>query len=178
MVNSSRSFGICAEGTHPGPARRRALAPTIHPRLQASLGGDDGQLIPFFRDLCRGHTSRPARRRALAPTTHPRLQASLGGKRGWWSTHPVLSGFVPGAHIPACSPQGPCTNDTSPPSSKLGRGCIVGAERTGFEPVSRFRRLHAFQACLFNHSSIFPLKGKTKVRKYFHSASFPVQFTR
>ena len=31
------------------------------------------------------------------------------------------------------------------------------AERTGFEPVSRFRRLHAFQACLFNHSSIFPV---------------------
>ena len=30
------------------------------------------------------------------------------------------------------------------------------AERTGFEPVSRFRRLHAFQACLFSHSSIFP----------------------
>ncbi len=35
--------------------------------------------------------------------------------------------------------------------------CISFAERTGFEPVSRFRRLHAFQACLFSHSSIFPL---------------------
>ena len=30
------------------------------------------------------------------------------------------------------------------------------AERTGFEPVIRFRRIHAFQACLFNHSSISP----------------------
>ena len=30
------------------------------------------------------------------------------------------------------------------------------AERGGFEPPKRFRRLHAFQACLFNHSSIFP----------------------
>lgn len=31
------------------------------------------------------------------------------------------------------------------------------AERGGFEPPNRFRRLHAFQACLFSHSSIFPL---------------------
>ena len=30
------------------------------------------------------------------------------------------------------------------------------AERTGFEPVIRFWRIHAFQACLFNHSSTFP----------------------
>ncbi len=34
---------------------------------------------------------------------------------------------------------------------------LAFAERTGFEPVSRFRRLHAFQACLFSHSSIFPM---------------------
>lgn len=33
------------------------------------------------------------------------------------------------------------------------------AERTGFEPVSRFRRLHAFQACLLSHSSISPDKS-------------------
>ena len=30
------------------------------------------------------------------------------------------------------------------------------AERTGFEPANRFCRLHAFQACLFNHSSTSP----------------------
>ena len=30
------------------------------------------------------------------------------------------------------------------------------AERGGFEPPKRFRRLHAFQACLFSHSSISP----------------------
>ncbi len=30
------------------------------------------------------------------------------------------------------------------------------AERTGFEPASQFCRLHAFQACLFNHSSTSP----------------------
>gem|GEM_PF-1240391 len=41
------------------------------------------------------------------------------------------------------------------------------AERTGFEPVKRFGRLHAFQACLFNHSSIFPCFGFQKqVQKY------------
>ena len=30
------------------------------------------------------------------------------------------------------------------------------AEGKGFEPLIRFRRIHAFQACLFNHSSISP----------------------
>ena len=30
------------------------------------------------------------------------------------------------------------------------------AERRGFEPLIRFWRIHAFQACLFNHSSTFP----------------------
>lgn len=34
---------------------------------------------------------------------------------------------------------------------------IEFAERTRFELVSRFRRLHAFQACLLNHSSISPI---------------------
>ena len=34
--------------------------------------------------------------------------------------------------------------------------CKSGAERTGFEPANQFCRLHAFQACLFNHSSTFP----------------------
>ena len=34
------------------------------------------------------------------------------------------------------------------------------AERTGFEPANRFCRLHAFQACLFNHSSTSPLKNR------------------
>src|SRR5690554_6301512 len=31
-----------------------------------------------------------------------------------------------------------------------------GAERAGFEPAIHFRRIHAFQACLFNHSSTSP----------------------
>ena len=31
------------------------------------------------------------------------------------------------------------------------------AERAGFEPAKPFRGLHAFQACLFNHSSISPV---------------------
>ena len=33
---------------------------------------------------------------------------------------------------------------------------LINAERTGFEPANRFCRLHAFQACLFNHSSTSP----------------------
>ena len=30
------------------------------------------------------------------------------------------------------------------------------AERKGFEPLKRFRRLHTFQACAFDHSAISP----------------------
>ena len=32
----------------------------------------------------------------------------------------------------------------------------VSAEKAGFEPAVHFWRTHAFQACLFNHSSISP----------------------
>ena len=45
------------------------------------------------------------------------------------------------------------------------------AEKAGFEPAIRFRRIHAFQACLFNHSSISPYncaqdtKNECKIRK-------------
>ena len=38
---------------------------------------------------------------------------------------------------------------------------LIIAERTGFEPANRFCRLHAFQACLFNHSSTSPVKRNT-----------------
>ena len=36
---------------------------------------------------------------------------------------------------------------------------VLKAEREGFEPSKRFRRLHAFQACLFSHSSISPYES-------------------
>ena len=36
---------------------------------------------------------------------------------------------------------------------------IYFAEGGGFEPPIRFWRIHAFQACLFNHSSISPFRG-------------------
>ena len=39
------------------------------------------------------------------------------------------------------------------------------AERTGFEPVIRFWRIHAFQACLFNHSSTFPYVSGAKIQQ-------------
>ena len=41
----------------------------------------------------------------------------------------------------------------------LSQFCFKGfAEKAGFEPAIRFWRIHAFQACLFNHSSISPSK--------------------
>ena len=33
---------------------------------------------------------------------------------------------------------------------------ILSAERAGFEPAIRFRRIHTFQACSFNHSDTSP----------------------
>ena len=42
---------------------------------------------------------------------------------------------------------------------------VLQAERTRFELVKHFRRLHAFQACLFNHSSTSPIvKSGAKVQ--------------
>ena len=42
------------------------------------------------------------------------------------------------------------------------------AERGGFEPPIPFRGIHAFQACLFNHSSIFP-KASEKLSFVFRT---------
>ena len=41
------------------------------------------------------------------------------------------------------------------------------AEREGFEPAKPFRGLHAFQACLFNHSSISPRSCWNRVQRYW-----------
>ncbi len=40
---------------------------------------------------------------------------------------------------------------------------IFLAERRGFEPRNPFRGLHAFQACQFSHSCIFPYFGGAKI---------------
>ena len=46
--------------------------------------------------------------------------------------------------------------------------CLVSsAERAGFEPAKPFRGLHAFQACLFNHSSISPRSCWNRVQRYW-----------
>ena len=43
----------------------------------------------------------------------------------------------------------------------------IFAERGGFEPPKPFWSLHALQACLFNHSSISPLKSNPRGSIYF-----------
>ena len=49
------------------------------------------------------------------------------------------------------------------------------AERGGFEPPKRFRRLHAFQACLFSHSSISPWRFRgAKVIFLFRIRAIPL----
>lgn len=40
---------------------------------------------------------------------------------------------------------------------------LTTAERRGFEPRKPFRGLHAFQACQFNHSCIFPWLSGAKI---------------
>ena len=59
------------------------------------------------------------------------------------------------------------------------KSCQSLAERRGFEPRKPFWSLHAFQACLFNHSSISPLRSKallsisaTKLLLFFHIRKF------
>ena len=42
--------------------------------------------------------------------------------------------------------------------------CQSLAERRGFEPRKPFWSLHAFQACLFNHSSLDAFKRKSQYR--------------
>ena len=39
------------------------------------------------------------------------------------------------------------------------------AEKAGFEPAIPFRGIHAFQSCLFNHSSISP-SGEIGQQRY------------
>ena len=53
------------------------------------------------------------------------------------------------------------------------------AEGKGFEPLIRFRRIHAFQACLFNHSSISPndFLPKTSVPYEFGNVGLTFQCT-
>ncbi len=48
---------------------------------------------------------------------------------------------------------------------------MIYAEKAGFEPAIRFRRIHAFQACLFNHSSISPKRAQNTKKKPLPSFS-------
>ena len=50
------------------------------------------------------------------------------------------------------------------------------AERAGFEPAIHFWRIHAFQACLFNHSSISPHFRSAKVRHLSDISKFFTNF--
>src|SRR6185312_2761290 len=47
------------------------------------------------------------------------------------------------------------------------------ADKRGFEPLIRYERIHAFQACAFNHSATCParraLSARTKVRYFSRS---------
>ena len=46
------------------------------------------------------------------------------------------------------------------------------AERGGFEPPIPFRGIHAFQACLFNHSSTSPCSGRKSKGSFWNYQMF------
>ena len=50
---------------------------------------------------------------------------------------------------------------------------FFAAERRGFEPRIPFWGIHAFQACLFNHSSTSPFRG-AKVKEVFETTKYLV----
>ena len=60
--------------------------------------------------------------------------------------------------IPHSLPRASCAKIFLPPCLSELRHVVlkIFAERGGFEPPKPFWSLHAFQACLFNHSSISP----------------------
>ena len=74
-------------------------------------------------------------------------------------------GFSPRGFLrnPHKLPLAPCSKLLRPSvsASKLSSPACrkIFAERRGFEPRKPFWSLHAFQACLFNHSSISPLRS-------------------
>ena len=57
---------------------------------------------------------------------------------------------------PACGGALPKARKKQLEQAQLLFSCLL-AERRGFEPLCRFRRQHAFQACLLSHSSISPV---------------------
>ncbi len=44
------------------------------------------------------------------------------------------------------------------------------AERMGFEPMMRFRRIHAFQACAFDHSATSPVSFQAQDESNYQAA--------
>ena len=105
-----------------------------------------------------------------------RCEIKNGVQEGIWSLR---------SHVPFHSPWGPCNvqgmklrfiflYNKSPFEQAQGdslykkpndwrHSAFRFAEREGFEPSIRFWRTHAFQACLFSHSSISPWECKCSV---------------
>ena|GEM_PF-2065632 len=106
--------------------------------------------------------------------------AERGGLSGA-SVHPTSSRFAlrgqPSA-VRICScrsvePRRGCSSAVSPPAKQKSRPCgrlsrLSGGERGIRTPEARFRRLHTFQACSFNHSdtSPDPVAGSPQGRRF------------
>src|SRR3546814_9855919 len=66
------------------------------------------------------------------------------------------------------NPQGHAPNHLSPPHTQnapCGALGVCGGERGIRTPEARFRRLHTFQACSFNHSDTSPLEPEGSFRQ-------------
>gem|GEM_PF-2889867 len=102
--------------------------------------------------------------------TSPRKCTSLSGISSLCSDKSVRESLSPGfAHyvrtsLPACG--GAMQNTKKRNGARVNSAPVsflCFAEREGFEPSIRFWRTHAFQACLFSHSSISPWECKCSV---------------
>jgi hypothetical protein len=93
------------------------------------------------------------------------LRDFVASLRQFRSSTPLSSGFRRFAptSLPACGGAMQNTKKNGARVNSAPVSFLCFAEREGFEPSIRFWRTHAFQACLFSHSSISPWECKCSV---------------
>ena len=117
---------------------------------------------PYFRCALPPRTPTVCHGHPVQSFSNPPLSSKLGREKGGDSRAPTsLRSATSNTHS---LPRASCAKIFPPPClSKLRHVVLkIFAERGGFEPPKPFWSLHAFQACLFNHSSISPSRQRPK----------------
>jgi hypothetical protein len=100
--------------------------------------------------------------RSRIPLSPRDLLVSLAQFRSRIPLSPGFRRFAP-TSLPACGGAMQNTKKNGARVNSAPVSFLCFAEREGFEPSIRFWRTHAFQACLFSHSSISPWECKCSV---------------